>query len=102
MFNSFGKYLSQSSWLQNKNYFFSPVSAEEEYRKRAIAKITGDNNIHGTAEFLELESGKTRIKVEIHGLSAGKHGIHVKGPSKDQKTRTQNLTIVSPILYFST
>ncbi|KAL2501496.1 Superoxide dismutase [Cu-Zn] 3 [Forsythia ovata] len=45
---------------------------------KAVAIISGDNNVKGAVQFLQQHpTGATRVKGRISGLSPGLHGFHI-------------------------
>ncbi|XVE62569.1 hypothetical protein DITRI_Ditri06bG0128600 [Diplodiscus trichospermus] len=44
---------------------------------RAVALITGDNNVRGSLQFTQFPNGITHVKGRITGLSPGLHGFHI-------------------------
>ncbi|KAJ4971424.1 hypothetical protein NE237_004523 [Protea cynaroides] len=44
---------------------------------KAIALITGDNNVRGSLQFLQKHNGVTHVKGKITGLSPGLHAFHI-------------------------
>ncbi|XP_063949533.1 superoxide dismutase [Cu-Zn] 2 isoform X2 [Daucus carota subsp. sativus] len=44
---------------------------------KAVAIISGDNNVGGSLQFVQDSSGATHVEGKIRGLSPGLHGFHI-------------------------
>ncbi|XP_039045465.1 superoxide dismutase [Cu-Zn] 2-like [Hibiscus syriacus] len=44
---------------------------------KAVALITGDNNVRGSVHFTQIPNGITHVQGKITGLSPALHGFHI-------------------------
>ncbi|XP_010524985.1 PREDICTED: superoxide dismutase [Cu-Zn] 3 isoform X2 [Tarenaya hassleriana] len=53
------------------------MAAQATGNLKAVALITGDNNVRGCLQFIQDASGTTHVTGTIAGLSPGFHGFHI-------------------------
>ncbi|RAL44659.1 unnamed protein product [Cuscuta campestris] len=44
---------------------------------KAVAIISGDQNVKGTLQFIQQSNGSTYVRGKITGLNPGSHGFHI-------------------------